>query len=443
MEAHLIARPVKEWLRRMDWRFDMLTINETRLLQDLRSLSEIGRTSDGGVSRPAMSSADLEGREWFRCRAELADLEFHQDGAGNLSAILRANDASAPTLLVGSHLDTVPDGGRFDGVLGVLSALEALRTIREANLDLPVHLEAISFTDEEGNILGLLGSRAIAGQLSSEDMDQARGGQEKLAAGMRRLGITRTSVLAARRNPKELIAFVELHVEQGTRLKDVGIDIGVVTAVVGIRTHWLHFVGKAAHAGTTPMDKRADAFWGTAAFVQRAKDMVRTRFPPGVVNFGRVDLQPGAFNIVPAEARLAVEHRHSTENQLDEMEQALLGLSKEVAREYYLTVEMEPAGRINSAPMDERIIRAIEKAATKLKLTHMGLTSFAGHDTQAVSTITPSAMFFVPSVNGISHNPREFTSEEDVVNGANTLLHTLLELATDADGNVSQGRIRN
>ena len=293
----------------------MLRINGSRLLKDLEELGRIGGTPDGGVSRPAMSPADVAGREWFRAQAEAAGLDFRRDSAGNLSAVLAAEDPKAPTLLTGSHLDTVPNGGRFDGALGVLAALEAVRTIREAGVSLPVHLEAISFTDEEGEMQDQLGSQALAGTLTAGDLDGPRGGREKLAVGMQRLGITPEGVLAARRDPQELIAFVELHVEQGARLEAAGVDIGVVTSVVGIRSHWLRSVGQAAHAGTTPMDERRDALWGAAAFVGGARELVMKCFSPGVVNCGQIYVRPGAFNIVPAEVHLALELRHGTEAQ--------------------------------------------------------------------------------------------------------------------------------
>ena len=411
----------------------MLRINESRLLEDLEALAKIGGTPDGGVSRPAMSPADVAGREWFRGRVEAAGLQFRGDSAGNLSAVLAADDPAARTLLSGSHLDTVPNGGRFDGALGVLAALEALRTIREAGLSLPVHLEAVSFTDEEGEMQDQVGSQALAGTLTSRDLDQPRGGREKLGAGMRRLGITPQGVLAARRDPQDLIGFVELHIEQGARLEAAGVDIGVVTSIVGIRSHWLRFIGQAAHAGTAPMDERHDALWGAAAFVQGARELVMRRFSPGVVNCGQTHVQPGAFNIVPAEVRLALELRHGTEPLLDEMEDALLGLAEEVARGHRLALETEPAARCVSASMNETVMKAIEKAATELGLSYMRLMSFAGHDTQAMSAITPSGMLFVPSVDGISHNPDEFTRPEDLLNGANTLLHTLLELGSRSE----------
>jgi N-carbamoyl-L-amino-acid hydrolase len=411
----------------------MLRINARRLLDDLEALGEIGRTPQGGVSRPAMSPADVEGRAWFRARVEAAGLEFRRDGAANLSAVLPAGDPTAPTLLTGSHLDTVPNGGRYDGALGVLAALEILRTLRQAGLSLPVHLEAISFTDEEGELQDQLGSRALAGTLTARDLDRPRGGGDKLAAGMRRLGVTHQGMLAARRDPQDLLAFVELHVEQGPRLETAGIDIGVVTAIVGIRSYWLRFLGQAAHAGTTPMDARADAVWGAAAFVRSARDLVMARFSPGVVNCGQIQVRPGAFNIVPAEAHLALELRHGSEAHLDDMEDALFNLAEGLAQAQGLTLERELVARCIAAPLDEGVMGAIERVASRLGLSHRRLMSFAGHDTQAMSAITPSAMLLVPSVGGTSHNPREFTRQEDVVNGANTLLHTLLGLMTEIE----------
>ncbi len=408
----------------------MLTINTQRLLDDLHALSQIGRTAEGGVSRPALSEADMEARAWFRQRAEAAGLAFYQDGAANVSAVLPAEDPAARTLLAGSHLDSVPDGGRYDGALGTLCALEALRAIKEAGLRLPLHLEAIAFTDEEGTLVGLLGSRALAGLLTADDLARPRGGQEALAAGMRRAGITPESILAARRPPESLAAFVEVHIEQGTRLEAQQAAIGVVTAIVGIRSFWLRFSGQAAHAGTTPMDRRADALWGAADFVGRARALVGS---PGVVNCGQLVVRPGAFNIVPGEARLALEFRHSTDEQLDAMEAALLEAAQATAQAHGLELAVEAASHTTPTPLHEGVIRAIEGAADALRLPHTRLVSFAGHDTQAMSAVIPSAMFFVPSVEGISHSPREYTRDEDVINAGNALLHTLLALAGTSD----------
>ena len=407
----------------------MLTINASRLLKDIDDLARIGATPDGGVTRCAFSAADVAGRAWFADRVRQAQLTLRLDGAGNLSAVLPAADPAAPTLLLGSHLDTVPNGGRFDGALGVLAALEVLRSVQEAALALPVHLEAISFTDEEGSVLGLFGSQALSGQLTAAHLDHPRGGAAPLAEGMARLGITPESALAARRDPATLRGFLELHVEQGTRLEKAGLDIGIVSGIVGIRSAWLTFHGRAAHAGTTPLDQRADALLGAAAFVRRARRLVGDRYQPGVVNCGSITALPGAFNIVPEQVRLALEFRHGTAAQLDDMETALHDLARTTAVEHGLTVTVEPADNCRPAPADPAIVTAFEEAAEHRGLRHTRLLSFAGHDTQTMATITPSGMIFVPSVDGISHNPRELTHDQDLVNGANVLLQAALHLA--------------
>jgi len=410
----------------------MLSINADRLLDDLDTLSRIGAAPDGGVSRPALSGADLEARDWFRARAEEAGLDVRQDGAGNLSAVLPCRDPAARTLLVGSHLDSVPNGGRFDGALGALCGLEITRRLKESGQALPVHVEAISFTDEEGTWLGLLGSRAAAGVLERADLERARGGVEAFERALGRIGTDLDGVLGAARRGAEHAGFVEVHVEQGTRLESLGLPIGVVTSIVGIRWHRLRFLGEAAHAGTTPLSQRRDALRGTCAFVQQASEHVKAAFTPGVMNCGHLELAPGAFNIVPARAELALEIRHGAEADLDRMQRELLALGRACARDYGLGFEAEWASLIPAAPLDERVVSALERAAEKHGLGHKRLLSFAGHDTQSMSRIMPSGMFFVPSAGGVSHNPKEFTEPEDCVHAGNVMLAAVLELA---DGN--------
>jgi len=300
-------------------------------------------------------------------------------------------------------------------------------------LNLPVHLEAISFTDEEGSVLAMMGSRALTGQFSVADFDQARHGPEQLVAGLARLNLSRAHFHLARRDPELLAGYVELHIEQGTRLEEAGLQIGVVTSIVGIRSFWLDFEGQAGHAGTTPMDKRADALWGAADFVTKARALVVSQFSPGVMNCGQLHLEPGSFNIIPAKVRLALEFRHGLEETLDKMEAALLNLAAEIADRHQLTLSTEPMGTCIAAPMNEQMIQAVEQAATQLDLRHTRLLSLAGHDAQTLSPFTPSVLFFVPSVEGISHNPGEYTRDEDVINGANVMLHTLLNLTQHAN----------
>ncbi len=405
----------------------MLHVNVSRLLKNLEGLGQIGRTPAGGVSRPALSKADVAGREWFRRKIVEAGLQFKIDGAGNMSAILPSSNLKANTLLSGSHLDTVTNGGRYDGSLGVLCALEALQTVKEASLNLPVHLEAINFTDEESTLFSELGSKAFTGQLTKESLKHTRDA-EQLEAGLHRLALSKTGVLAAQRNPHRIVGFVEVHIEQGKQLEDKEQHIGVVTSIVGIRSYWVTFRGRAGHSGTTPMDQRADAMRGAAEFVVQAQTLVTDQYVPGVINFGQIELAPGNFNIIPAQARLALEFRHGTEAQLDQMQADLLALADQIGQIHGLSVSSRPVGNSIAAKMDERMMCAIEAASTKLGLRHTRLLSFAGHDAQNLCRFVPTAMIFVPSVGGISHHPSEFTHNEDVVNGANVLLHTLLSL---------------
>ncbi len=403
-----------------------LKINETRFLDDLRELATIGATADGGVSRPAFSAADIQARDWFQRKTAAAGLDYAMDGAGNQSAILPSGPPSQKRILAGSHLDSVPNGGRYDGSLGVLVALEALRTLQEAGIRPSVSLEAINFTDEESAIMGLMGSRAVCGQLRAGDFASARLAPAELDKRLGAAGISRETMLSARRD--DVLAFVELHIEQGTRLERAGIDIGVVNAIVGIRALRVSFYGEAAHAGTMPMINRRDAMWGAAQFVLRARDLVMRQFTPGVCNVGIIGAEPGAFNIVPARVRMGLEFRHASDAEMDQMQVELTRLLEECAAEFDLRVEYEATPAVVPAQMSEPVMGAFERAADTLGLSHQRLLSFAGHDTQNMATIAPAAMIFVPSRDGISHNPNEFTSDADCVNGANMILHTLLEL---------------
>ena len=404
----------------------MLKINENRLLEDLRELSLIGATAAGGVSRPALTVHDIEARQWYRSKIAAAGLDYALDGAGNQSAILRSDPPSDKRILAGSHLDSVPDGGRYDGALGLLVAFEALRTIKDNGIRPALTLEAVNFTDEEGAIMGLMGSRALVGQLEAVDLERSKIAPDELTKRLDAAGITRESMLGARRD--DVLAWIELHIEQGTRLEDENIDIGVVDAIVGIRSLKLSLYGEAAHAGAKPMRQRRDALWGAAAFVLRARQHIMDNYTPGVCNIGMIGAEPGAFNIVPAQVDMALEFRHGSLKEMAAMGDDLLDLLEECAREFDLRASFEETPAVHPARMSETVMSAIERAAAALGLSHRRMLSFAGHDTQSMAQICPAAMFFVPSARGISHNPAEFTSAADCVNGANLMLHTLLEV---------------
>jgi hydantoinase/carbamoylase family amidase len=407
---------------------DLLTINSKRFLGDFDALARIGSTGDGGVHRPTFSEAHLRARAWFRDRIKVAGLQLQVDGAGNHSAVLRCAPKSAPTFLLGSHLDSVPYGGRFDGALGVVAALEVLRVIQEAGLVLRFNLEAIDFTDEEGSFSGLLGSSAAAGTLSQNELNNPRGGREALLAGLARAGLTEEGLLTAGRDPAQVAGYLELHIEQGSRLEQAGTDIGIVSGIVGLVSNSLTFHGRADHAGTISMADRCDAAQGACSFTLAARQLVMEAFPGCVVNTGALQLLPGAYNIVPGTALLSLEFRAPEPGRLSDLEQALLELARQEAARFDLEIQIEPKGKHLPTPMSPLMQEAFRRSAEKLGYKFMDMVSGAGHDAQALAGLCPVGMIFVPSVGGASHSPRELTGWEDCVKGANTLLQTVLTL---------------
>jgi beta-ureidopropionase / N-carbamoyl-L-amino-acid hydrolase len=425
-----------------------LRVNSDRMLAAFNELAHshrLGATDDGGVNRPALSEAHLEARRWFREQIEKAGLEFRMDGAGNHSAVLaragrvgggfpHTENATQPlpyrdqTLLLGSHLDSVPNGGRFDGALGVMAAFEVLRTVKEAGLRLRLNLEAIDFTDEEGTLVGLLGSAALAGQLHPEILQNPRGGRESLLEGMKRAGLSDESMLGAARPQDSLAGYLELHIEQGKRLEHAGTNIGIVSAIVGIWSYRLSFIGRADHAGTTTMDDRRDASLAASAFTLAAREIVRKDFPDCVVNVGRMEFTPGAFNIVPARVDVSLEFRSPDEEEFQRLDTALLERAKTEAERFGLDIKVEFLGKHSPTLMSKKVQETFADVCETLGLTHTSLVSGAGHDGQSLADICPVGMIFVPSVDGASHSPREFTEWEDCVNGANVLLQAALRL---------------
>ena len=412
---------------------EQLRINPARLRAHFEALSEIGATAEGGVHRPALSEAHLSARAWFRERIQENDLGCHVDGAGNQSAFLPCGPKDAPILLLGSHLDSVPHGGRFDGALGVLAALEVLIAVKDAKIDLPINLEAIDFTDEEGTHIGLLGSSALTGRLKHSNLAHPRGGKEAFLEGLNRAGLTVDGLLSAQRPQDSLAAYVELHIEQGKRLINADAEIGIVTSIVGIGSSYLTFIGRSDHAGTTAMEDRLDASQGASAFLLAIRDILHENFPQCVANVGQMNFKPGVFNIVPAEAIMALEYRAPEVETLHRLGQALIEGARSEAARYGLGLEIEELGEYPPSPLSQEVQSAIAEAADSLGLNHIAMTSMAGHDAQSFAGLCPVGMIFVPSVDGASHSAREFTAWENCVHGANVLLQTALRLAKEND----------
>jgi hydantoinase/carbamoylase family amidase len=310
-----------------------------------------------------------------------------------------------------------------------MAALEVLRTVKENGIPLKVRLEAIDFTDEEGTLVGLLGSAALTGHLHPGLLQNPRGGRENLLDGMQRAGLTEESMLGAARPKDSIAGYLELHIEQGKRLERSGIDIGIVSAIVGISSYRLSFLGRADHAGTTTMQDRLDASLGASAFTLAARELVLKEFPECVVNVGKMEFTPGAFNIVPARVDLSLEFRSADESEFDRLDAALLALAQAEAKRFGLDLQADFRGRHSPTPMSELVQHTFAEACNVLDLSHTPLVSGAGHDGQSFTGICPMGMIFVPSLNGTSHSPHEFTKWEDCVNGANVLLQAVLKLA--------------
>lgn len=405
-----------------------LQINAERLRADFDALSQIGTTGDGGVHRPAFSEAHLAAQAWFRDRIQSSGLKCCVDAAGNHSAILPSSQPHAPTLMIGSHLDSVPHGGRFDGALGVVIALEILRTVRDAQLDLPVHLEAIDFVDEEGTHVGHLGSLAFTGQLTSAALTFPRSGRSLLEAGLQRAGRSEADLLNAKR-AINLAGYLELHVEQGTELESSGTPIGIVTHILGKCSYRLTFKGRADHAGTTPMAQRFDALQGACAFTLAVRETVLQEFLNCVANVGNLHCYPGAFNIVPGEVIVSLEFRAMTQSQLDGLRTALLHQAEIAAKRFSLSLTADLLYEHQAAIMHEHVQNRFRQVCERLNLSYREMVSGSGHDGQSLSDRCPVGMIFIPSVNGVGHSPHELSHWHDCVNGANVLLQTTLLMA--------------
>jgi len=311
----------------------------------------------------------------------------------------------------------------------VVAALEVLQIVKEQGILLNTHLEAIDFTDEEGHFANFLGSLALVGKLEPEHIQNPRGGRDRFQKALRHAGLSESSLFSAGRDPATLAGYLELHIEQGIRLIESGIQIGIVTNIVGIRSFKMKFIGRADHAGTTPMDKRLDAAQGASAFTLASRELVMNEFPGYVATVGNMEFEPGVFNVVPHTVTVALEFRADDDHKLDEMEAALRQQVSVVAQQFALESEIKFLDSAAPAHMDEQIQEAFANASKMLSLKHTFLPSGAGHDAQCMAEICPTGMIFVPSVGGFSHSAKEFTEWEDCVNGVNVLLQAALMLA--------------
>ena len=411
----------------------MTAIDGTRLTRRLAELAHFGALPGGGVTRHCWGPAYEDARTWLLGEMRTSGLTTWVDGAGNVFGATGVDRVSAerPIVLTGSHIDTVPEGGTLDGALGVIAGLECLHTIVQTKTITRRPLAVAAWSDEEGRYGSLFGSRAFCGMLDGVRIaDMAAVDGEKLVDVMRRAGFDPARVPEAAAPKGAVTAYVELHIEQGPRLEETGIDIGVVQAIVGVRRARIIFHGQADHAGTTPMERRRDAFLGGAEYALRARAHVVTRGSKvSVTNIGVVSVHPGASNIVPGRAELMHEMRDPDPAVLERLAAECREIAERIAAERQLRVEIRPLSATVPAHCSPNIQATTEAVCSKLGLTTQRMYSAAGHDAQNLAAVTEAGMIFIPSTGGKSHRVDETSDPRDIERGANVLLHTLLSLA--------------
>lgn len=402
-----------------------------RLKEDLRELSGIGRCEDGGVYRMAFTAADMAGKDWLESKMKEAGLATRRDGACNVIGRMEGRNADAPALIIGSHIDTVPCAGILDGTLGVLSGLECLRTLMESAQRPDCPLELIAFSDEEGRFGGMFGSQAFAGLITPETIHQACDlDGVKLADAMQEHGLDPWMALEAQRNPSQVSRYLELHIEQGPVLAQSHGQVGIVEAITGLFKWSVTLSGEANHAGTTPMELRRDAFMGVADFAHELPRIIdENGSEVSRATIGRVELLPGSPNTVPGEARFSIDVRDTDEEVMRELESAIRKALSAIARRRQLAFSYELDSWIHPVQCHEPLVVELEKSAKRLGVRHRRMPSGAAHDAQIVSKVCPVAMLFVPSKDGRSHSPAEWTALDDIEAGANVFLNAVHGLA--------------
>ena len=408
-----------------------MMVNLERMLRDLEEVNSFSTDFHGnadGITRRSFTDEDTKARSWLVRKLQDVGLEVSVDGFGNVRGLL---PGEGKIVVTGSHLDTIPNGGPYDGILGIISALEAIRVIKERNLSVTHPIELVAFTDEEERFMSFLGSYAYTGDLDANLVRTlADSDGIPLQECMHKQGFDPdTATHTSKVDLDRIEAFVELHVEQGPLLEMKGIDIGVVDTVKGNYRYAITIAGKPDHAGF-PMEGRSDAFLALHGLLTRILALARVYERSGLLyTVGDVKVFPGLENVVPGKAYCSIDLRVKDGNILTELDRNITSFIEEMMRDGQFTVHTEMILKLDPVPMDERICKAIETSAAEAGITHMRMSSGAGHDAQVLAGHVPTAMIFVPSKDGKSHRPDEYTAPEDIRKGAEVLLRTLFNLA--------------
>jgi N-carbamoyl-L-amino-acid hydrolase len=398
-------------------------INGERLLGDLRTLSTIGGQADGGVDRLAWSEADLAARRWFAERIREAGLEARIDAALNVFGHLAGS--AGPRVLTGSHLDSVPNGGRLDGAYGAVAGLEVLRAMVESDDPLAARVEVVGFADEEGVRfgMGLIGSLALTGDL---DLDRLREERDWQGVPIRQViasvGREVDRMLDAQQHLHAIAAFLELHIEQGPQMEADGVDLAVVTGIVGVHRQQVRVIGTQNHAGTTPFRLRHDAGRAAARAAAGLRELVEGIDPEAVANIGVMKFDPGGANVIPGRSTFTLEVRHPEEPVVHRIVETFNTNLERICAEEGCRTGSEQLSWVPPACMDREQMEMLETACQELGRKPARLWSGAGHDAAVLARHVPTGMLFVPSIGGLSHSPQETTSDEHLVLGARALL---------------------
>jgi N-carbamoyl-L-amino-acid hydrolase len=408
-------------------------VDPARLRQRIESLSVFGRPAGGtfadGVSRTAYSDADVAGRRYVMAEMTAAGLQPRIDPAGNIFARRDGSQPSLPPILFGSHIDSVPGGGNFDGDLGSLSALGALEALAAAGVRTRHPLEMVVWAHEESFAFGrgLACSRIVAGDFTPADLDEVWNGLRRADA-IRKIGGNPERMADARRAKGSHHCYLELHIEQGGTLERTRVPVGVVQGIVAIDRYDATITGVANHAGTTPIPERHDAMLAAAHLTVAVREAV-TRVPGRQVGtVGHIDVTPNSPNVIPGLVHLSVELRDLDSQKLTAIMDDIRARSREIEKTTQTAIEFKTMAKAEAATAATDVQEAIERAAAALRLESSRLPSGAGHDAQMMARLGPMGMIFVPSVGGVSHSPKELTNWQDCANGADVLLRTILEM---------------
>ena len=403
-------------------------VNGDRLWESIMEMAKIGPGVAGGNNRQTLTDDDAKGRELFKSWCEKEGLAMGLDTMGNMFARREGTDPNALPVMVGSHLDTQPTGGKYDGVLGVLGGLEIIRTLNDLDIKTKHPIEIVNWTNEEGTRFAppMLSSGVFASMHTEEwayNREDSEG--KKFGDELKRIGWRGEEPVGERK----LHAFYELHIEQGPILEDENVDIGVVTHGQGLNWLQVTLVGKESHTGSTPMPKRVNAGLGMARITQLVDEIALSHAPHAVGAIGHLDVYPNSRNIIPGKVVFTVDFRHPNKEVIQDMEDRMRKGAADIAEKIGLTMDIEKVGNFDPVEFDKDCVEKVRDAAKTLGYSHMNIVSGAGHDACWINRVAPTAMIMCPCVDGLSHNEAEEITKEWSTAGADVLFHAVVNTA--------------